>query len=99
MKKKIEAINAYLIKNNKGEGGLGQSHKQSGGLGGIQWVYNERERERERERGGGEREREGETERQTDRQRQTVSWCFTPSQPVRLYQGDETDRQTDTERN
>ena len=71
MKKKIEAINAYLIKNNKGEGGVGQSHKQSGGLGGIQWVYNERERERERERGGGGRERG--RDRKTDRQTETDS--------------------------
>ena len=26
--------------------------------------------------------------RQTDRQRDRVSWCFTPCQPVQLYQGD-----------
>ena len=34
-------------------------------------------------------------------ERKKVSWCFTPSQPVRLYQGDkrerQTDRQTETE--
>ena len=38
-------------------------------------------------------ERDG--ERQTDRQTDKVTWCFTPSQPVRLYQREtETDRQT-----
>ena len=33
-------------------------------------------------------------------ERKKVSWCFTPSQPVRLYQGDkrERDRQTDRDR-
>ena len=51
--KKTEAVNAYLIKNSKGEGGGGggkqkkekrkkrgeHSHKQSEGLGGVVWVY------------------------------------------------------------
>ena len=52
------------------------------------------------------RKRERERKRQTDRQAQTerqteqVSWCFTPIQPLRLYQGDDrqSQRQTDRER-
>ena len=45
---KTEAVNAYLIKNSKGEGGGrqkngvkggGHSHKQSEGLSGVAWVY------------------------------------------------------------
>ena len=30
---------AYLKMNSKGEGGGGDSHKQSEGLGGVVWVY------------------------------------------------------------
>ena len=51
--KKTEAVNAYLIKNSKGEGGGGEQNKtkqtknggrgrvgrQSEGLGGVVWVY------------------------------------------------------------
>ena len=48
-------------------------------------------------------ERDRHTDRQTDTdtRRERVSWCFTPSQPVRLYQGDrewETDRQRQRDR-
>ena len=47
MEKKTEAVNAYLIRNNKEEGqrerkkkgGGGHSHKQSEGMGGVLWVY------------------------------------------------------------
>ena len=51
------------------------------------------------EREGGEGERETESERQTDRQtgRQrvavVVTWCSTPSQPLRLYQGEEREKE------
>ena len=45
-KKKTEAVNAYLMKNNKGQwggggggGARGHSHKQSEGLDGVVWVY------------------------------------------------------------
>ena len=34
-----KTVNAYLIKNRKGEGGRGHSHKQSAGLGGVVWMY------------------------------------------------------------
>ena len=38
-------------------------------------------------------DRQTETERDRDREREgeRVNWCFTPSQPVRLYQGEEKD--------
>ena len=42
--KETEAVNAYLIKNSKGEGGgdnggRGWVGRQSEGLGGVVWVY------------------------------------------------------------
>ena len=49
IRKKTEAVNAYLIKNSKGEGGGGGGTttkttkrgvgRQSEGLGGVVWVY------------------------------------------------------------
>ena len=43
-----------------------------------------------------------EVERQTDRQRDEVTkqltWCFTPSQPLRLYQGDKRDEESGREK-
>ena len=41
MEKKREAVNAYLVKNSKGEGkkNKSHSHKQSEGLGGVLWMY------------------------------------------------------------
>ena len=50
---------------------------------------------------GRETDRQRQTDRQTDRhrERERVNWCFTPSQPVRLYQGQtETDRDRQRER-
>ena len=36
-----------------------------------------------------ERQKDRLTETETERQGERESWCFTPSQPLRLYQGDE----------
>ena len=36
------------------------------------------------------------TKRETHTEREKVTWCFTPSQPLRLYPGEE--RETETER-
>ena len=46
--------------------------------------------------GGGWEERERERERERENER--VSWCFTPSQPVRLYQGEREREKRERER-
>ena len=53
------------------------------------YLLTDKDRDRERER-----KRPTETG-ETDNKH--VTWCFTPTQPVRLYQGD-TERQTDKKR-
>ena len=60
MEKKTETVNAYLIRNSKGEGAESHSYKQSEGLGGVLWGG-----------GGVVRETDTETDRQRPRQRDT----------------------------
>ena len=50
---------------------------------------------------GRETDRQRQTDRLAERERERVKWCFTPSQPVQLYQGERQtgrDRQTDRQR-
>ena len=53
--------------------------RRYGGGGGGGGGGRERERRRRRERG----------EEREEKKKKKVIWCFTPSQPLRLYQGEE----------
>ena len=60
------------------------------------WALGDREIDRQKDR-----ERQIDNwvfKRERERERERETWCFTPNQPLWLYQGGERDRQTDRQR-